>query len=76
MNGPVFLCIAYATGWLAGLMMKSLGFGLLGNLPLGVLGALIDSNGIVASLITTTTGAILVLAIAGSVSKSWSLQWL
>ncbi|MBT3047297.1 MAG: GlsB/YeaQ/YmgE family stress response membrane protein [gamma proteobacterium symbiont of Ctena orbiculata] len=79
MNGLAFLLIGIVAGWLAGLIMKGRGHGLLGNLLLGVLGALIggylfkylaiDTSGVIASLITATTGAILVLAIAGMLSK-------
>ncbi|MBT2968540.1 MAG: transglycosylase [gamma proteobacterium symbiont of Ctena orbiculata] len=79
MNGLAFLLIGIAAGWFAGLIMKGRGYGLLGNLLLGVLGALIggylfnfiaiDTSGVIASLITATTGAILVLAIAGMLSK-------
>ncbi|MET0072288.1 MAG: GlsB/YeaQ/YmgE family stress response membrane protein [Candidatus Thiodiazotropha sp.] len=79
MNGLAFLLIGIVAGWFAGLIMKGRGHGLLGNLLLGVLGALIggylfeffaiDTSGAIASLITATTGAILVLAIAGMLSK-------
>ncbi|MES9990509.1 MAG: GlsB/YeaQ/YmgE family stress response membrane protein [Candidatus Thiodiazotropha sp.] len=79
MNGLAFILVGVVAGWFAGLIMKGRSFGLLGNLLLGVLGALIggylfnffaiDTSGIIASLITATTGAILVLAIAGVVMK-------
>ncbi|MEW8029479.1 MAG: GlsB/YeaQ/YmgE family stress response membrane protein [Candidatus Thiodiazotropha sp.] len=80
MSVLAFLLVGMVAGWLAGLIMKGHGYGLLGNLLLGILGALIggylfeffavDTSGLIASLITATAGAILVLAIAGLVNKS------
>ncbi|MEW8690556.1 MAG: GlsB/YeaQ/YmgE family stress response membrane protein [Candidatus Thiodiazotropha endolucinida] len=79
MSVLAFLMVGMAAGWLAGVVMKGHGHGLLGNLFLGILGALIggylfeffavDSKGLIASLITATAGAILVLAISGLVNK-------
>lgn len=37
----VFLLIGAIAGWLAGLLMKGGGFGLLGNIIVGVLGAIV-----------------------------------
>ncbi len=39
MNLIYFLLIGLLAGWLAGLIMKGRGFGLIGNLVLGVVGA-------------------------------------
>ncbi|RIK72891.1 GlsB/YeaQ/YmgE family stress response membrane protein, partial [candidate division KSB1 bacterium] len=36
-----FLLIGLAAGWLAGTIMKGSGFGLIGNLVVGVIGALL-----------------------------------
>jgi uncharacterized membrane protein YeaQ/YmgE (transglycosylase-associated protein family) len=73
-----FLLVGVVAGWLAALIMKGHGYGVLGNLFLGVLGAFlggylfeffaIDSSGMILSLITATAGAILVLAIAGLIN--------
>ncbi|MES9969495.1 MAG: GlsB/YeaQ/YmgE family stress response membrane protein [Candidatus Thiodiazotropha sp.] len=77
MGAVVFVLLGLIAGWLAGLMMKGRGFGLLEFLTFGILGSLIGgylveyftiaNSGVIGSLITATTGAILVLAIAGLV---------
>jgi uncharacterized membrane protein YeaQ/YmgE (transglycosylase-associated protein family) len=67
----VFLAIGAVAGWLAGLLMKGGGFGLLGNIVVGVIGAVIGGylfsllgitvGGIIGSIITATAGAVLLL---------------
>ncbi|HKJ52726.1 MAG TPA: GlsB/YeaQ/YmgE family stress response membrane protein, partial [Gammaproteobacteria bacterium] len=37
----IFLVIGAVAGWLAGLIMKGGGFGLLGNMVVGIIGAVI-----------------------------------
>ncbi len=74
MNIVWFLLIGLAAGWLAGRIMKGQGFGLGGNLVVGVVGALlggslfdflgIAAGGPIGSLVTATVGAIVLLAIA------------
>jgi uncharacterized membrane protein YeaQ/YmgE (transglycosylase-associated protein family) len=66
-----FLLIGIAAGWLAGVIMKGGGFGLLGDLISGVIGALlggflfgqlgIAAGGLLGSLITATIGAIVLI---------------
>ena len=66
-----FLLIGLAAGWLAGQIMKGGGFGLLGDLVVGVIGALlggflfgllhIAGGGLIWQLITATVGAVLLL---------------
>ena len=66
-------------GWLAGLIMRDGGFGLMGNLLVGVAGAFIggflyhafgiNAGGLIGSLVTATTGAILVLTTAGLIKQ-------
>ena len=68
-----FILIGMAAGWLAGQVMKGGGFGLLGDLILGVIGALlggflfgllgIHAGGLIGSLITATIGAIVLIAL-------------
>ena len=41
MNIIIFLIIGAVAGWLAGLIMKGSGFGLIGNIVVGIIGALI-----------------------------------
>lgn len=68
-----FLLIGLAAGWLAGQLVKGGGFGLVGDLVVGVIGALIggalfgvlglSASGLLGSLITATVGAILLIVI-------------
>lgn len=70
-----FLLIGLAAGWLAGKLIRGGGLGLLGNLVVGVVGALVggfvfrllglSAHGLVGSLITATAGAALLLFVAG-----------
>lgn len=75
-----FLIIGAVAGWLAGLVMKGRGFGLLGNLVVGIVGAMLggllfgilglSSESLIGSLITATVGAVVLLAIIGAIKKS------
>jgi uncharacterized membrane protein YeaQ/YmgE (transglycosylase-associated protein family) len=66
-----FLIIGVAAGWLSGKLMEGHGFGLVGDLVVGVLAALIGgfvfrilgiiSFGLVGSLVSATVGAIVLL---------------
>ncbi len=71
MNIIWFIIIGIAAGWLAGQIMKGGGFGLAGDLLVGVIGALlggflfgllgITSAGLFGSLVTATVGAIVLI---------------
>ena len=72
----VFLIIGAIAGWLAGLIMKGYGFGLVGNIIVGVIGAFIAGwllpmvglnigGGIVAAIIDALIGAIILLFVIG-----------
>jgi len=79
MNIILFLLIGIAAGWLAGQIMKGKGFGLVGNLIVGVVGALlggyifgalgVSAYGLIGSLISALVGAIILLWIIGMVKK-------
>jgi len=66
-----FVIIGIAAGWLAGQIMKGGGYGLVGDLIIGVIGALIGgflfrmigiyAYGLLGSLITATIGAIVLI---------------
>lgn len=68
-----FILIGIVAGWLAGLIMKGSGFGILWDLILGVIGAVIggliaqalhlELSGVIGHLISATVGAILLLAL-------------
>ncbi len=76
----VFLLIGGVAGWLAGLLIKGRGFGILGNIVIGVIGAILGGwlfgvLGIsvggewVGPLVTATVGAVLLLFAIGLVRK-------
>lgn len=76
----IFLAIGALAGWLAGLMIKGGGFGLLGNIVIGIIGAVIgghlfaylgiSAGGLIGSIITATVGAALLLFIVRLIKKA------
>jgi uncharacterized membrane protein YeaQ/YmgE (transglycosylase-associated protein family) len=70
-NLILFLLVGLVAGWLAGKIMKGSGFGLVGDLVLGVIGAFagvwlfgllgISAGGILGLLVAAVVGALLVL---------------
>lgn len=67
-----FILIGLAAGWLAGQLVKGGGFGLLGDIIVGVIGALLggfifsalglsSTGGLLGSLIVATIGAVVLL---------------
>lgn len=79
MNIIIFLAIGALAGWLAGNLMKGGGFGLVVNMVVGIIGAVIGglvfgflglaATGLIGSIITSTVGACILLYIAGIISK-------
>jgi uncharacterized membrane protein YeaQ/YmgE (transglycosylase-associated protein family) len=74
----LWLIIGAVAGWLAGNIMKGKGFGLAGNVVVGVigsllggflLGGLLSSLGIVGSLLTALIGAVILLYVADWLAK-------
>jgi uncharacterized membrane protein YeaQ/YmgE (transglycosylase-associated protein family) len=67
----IFLAIGAVAGWLAGLIMKGGGFGLLGDIIVGIIGAIVGGfvfgmlgisfNGLHGSIIRATGGAVVLL---------------
>ena len=76
----IFLAIGAIAGWLAGTLMKGGGFGLLGNIIVGIIGAVvggfvfgllgITAGGLVGSVFTATAGAAILLFVVGLIKKS------
>ena len=76
----IFLFIGAVAGWLAGTLMKGGGFGLLGNIVVGILGAVVGGwlfgsmgiagGGLLGSIITATVGAIILLFVVGLIKKA------
>jgi len=80
-NSLIFtLIIGAVAGWLAGKIMKGKGFGVIGNIVVGVIGAVlggflfgllgVSAGGMVGSLVTATIGAIVLLWIVSLVKKT------
>ncbi len=72
MNFIWFILIGLAAGWLAGQLVKGGGFGLVGDIVVGVIGALLGGllfstfgvstdGGLLGSLIVATIGAVVLL---------------
>ena len=68
----VSLVIGAVAGWLAGLIMRGVGFGLIGNIVVGMVGALVAGlllpgfwpiTGIPGAIIHSAIGAIIVLLV-------------
>ncbi len=68
----VILIVGAVAGWLAGLIVKGYGFGLLGNIVIGIVGAFLAGllfprlgvnigSGIAAAIIHATIGAVILL---------------
>ncbi|MFC1799394.1 GlsB/YeaQ/YmgE family stress response membrane protein [Candidatus Eisenbacteria bacterium] len=76
----LYLLIGAVAGWLAGLIMKGRGFGLFGNIIVGIIGGFIGgflfgvlgftSAGMIGSLVTALVGAVVLLFIVGLIKKS------
>jgi uncharacterized membrane protein YeaQ/YmgE (transglycosylase-associated protein family) len=76
----IVLVIGAIAGWLAGLIVKGVGFGLIGNIVVGIVGAFIAGwllprigisigGGIVAAIINATIGAVILLVILGLIKR-------
>jgi uncharacterized membrane protein YeaQ/YmgE (transglycosylase-associated protein family) len=68
----IFLLIGGVAGWLAGVIVKGYGFGLIGNIVVGVIGSfiggwlfghfgLLRGGGILSTLVGATVGAVILL---------------
>jgi len=76
----IFLVIGAVAGWIAGMLMRGGGFGVLGNIVVGVIGALIggflfsllgiSAGGLIGSLVTAVAGAAVLLLIVGVLKKA------
>jgi uncharacterized membrane protein YeaQ/YmgE (transglycosylase-associated protein family) len=76
-----WLIIGAVAGWLAGLIVKGYGFGLVGNIVIGIIGAVISGwllpmigvvigGGIIAAIIDAVIGAVILLVIIGFFKKA------
>jgi uncharacterized membrane protein YeaQ/YmgE (transglycosylase-associated protein family) len=76
-----FLLIGALAGWLAGQLMKGRGFGLAGNMVVGVIGSilggtlfrslgLMPNGSLLSVLITALVGALVLLVLVGVIKKA------
>jgi uncharacterized membrane protein YeaQ/YmgE (transglycosylase-associated protein family) len=75
----IFLASGAVAGQLAGMMMKGGGFGLLGNILIGVIGGVVGgfllrmlamaAGGIIGSIVLAAVGAVALLFLVGLVKK-------
>ncbi len=75
-----FILIGIVAGWLAGQIMKGGGYGLIGDLVLGVIGAIVGglllgllglgASGLIGSLVTATIGAIVLIFISRLIKRA------
>ena len=79
----ILLIIGAIAGWLAGVLVRGFGFGLLGNIVVGIIGALLAGwllpalgvsfslgNPIVTSIVYALIGAVVLLVIIGLIKRA------
>ena len=76
----IILAIGAVAGWLAGVIMKGGGFGLLGDIVIGIIGAFIggflfsllgiSAGGLIGQIITATVGAVVLIFVLRLVKKA------
>ena len=77
----IVLIVGAVAGWLAGQIVRGMGFGLLGNIVVGIVGAFIAAwllprigivigGGMIASIINATIGAVILLVIIGLIKRA------
>ena len=76
----IILLVGLVAGWLAGLIVQGTGFGLIADICIGIVGALIGSwllprlgvhlgSGVAAAIIAATIGSILLLVVLRLVNR-------
>jgi uncharacterized membrane protein YeaQ/YmgE (transglycosylase-associated protein family) len=76
----VFLLVGAIAGWLAGLIVRGFGFGLIGNIVVGIIGALVAGylfprlgiglpGGMIGDILSAVVGAVIVLVIIGLIRR-------
>lgn len=77
----IWLIIGAVAGWLAGMLVKGGGYGLVGDIIVGIIGAFIGGwlasalgiavgGGMLASIVTATLGAVILLFILRMVKRA------
>jgi uncharacterized membrane protein YeaQ/YmgE (transglycosylase-associated protein family) len=76
----VWLIVGAVAGWLAGLIVRGYGFGIIGNIVVGIVGALIAGwllprlgivvgGGTIGEIINAVIGAVILLLIIGLIRR-------
>ena len=76
----IILIVGAIAGWLAGLIVRGAGFGLIGDIIVGIVGAFIAGwllprlgivigGGIIGSIINATIGAVILLFVIGLIKR-------
>jgi uncharacterized membrane protein YeaQ/YmgE (transglycosylase-associated protein family) len=83
----VILVVGLIAGWLAGQIVRGTGFGIVGDLVIGILGAFVGSwllprigvhlgSGLLAAIVNATLGALVLLFVIGlGRSGGWRRNW-
>lgn len=84
----VILIVGVVSGWLAGKIVRGAGFGIIGDLFVGIIGAFIGSwllprigmhlgTGVVGAIVNATIGAILLLLVVRLLGggAGWGSRW-
>jgi len=77
----IILVIGAVAGWLAGQIVRGMGFGLIGNIVVGIVGAFIAGwllprigivigGGMLGSIINATIGAVVLLVTIGLIKRA------
>lgn len=79
----IFLLVGAIAGWLAGLIVRGFGFGLIGNIVVGIVGAFLAGwlfpklgisfaiiSPLVTSIVYAMIGAVILLAIIGVIRRA------
>lgn len=77
----IFLIIGAVAGWLAGQLVKGYGFGIVGNIIVGIVGALVAGlllpraglalgGGMVGAILSATIGAVILLLLIRVVKRA------
>ncbi len=79
MNLIYFIIIGALAGWIGGKLMRGEGFGLIGNIVVGIVGAVIggwifdtldiSSSGVTGAIASSVVGAIVFLFIVGLIKR-------
>ncbi|OIO68716.1 MAG: transglycosylase [Zetaproteobacteria bacterium CG1_02_53_45] len=79
MNILIFLLIGAVAGWIAGNLMKGGGYGLIGNMVIGVVGVFIGKfvfgflgfsfAGLLGTLLAAVLGAVILIFIVGLIKR-------